>query len=286
MPETYPLGVFVRANADLADSLAFLRSLNVSTCHLGIDSGSLPAAGRETELRQLLESYDVEPTVVYCLFEGEDYADIPTVGRTVGLVPRDYRDERLRAAERIAELAREVGAPAIGLHLGFIPSERGSGEYREIVAATRELADFCAGLGLRVHLETGQETADLLLAFLGDLERTNVVVNFDPANMILYGTGDPIEAARKLVNHIRSVHCKDAVWSARPGEEWGLEVPLGQGNVDFLRLLEVLREGGYRGTLTIEREISGEQQRKDIARAVGYLRELLERVFAARAGDA
>ena len=99
------------------------------------------------------------------------------------------------------------------------------------MAVTRELCDHCHANHQNLHLETGQEDADTLLKFIGDVGRDNLFVNFDPANMILYGSGEPIEALWKVGRFVRSVHCKDAKWAARPGKEWGAEMPLGEGDV-------------------------------------------------------
>jgi sugar phosphate isomerase/epimerase len=99
-------------------------------------------------------------------------------------------------------------------------------------------------------------------------------VNFDPANMILYGTGEPLPALRKIGGYVKSVHCKDANWSDNPGVTWGTEMPLGEGEVDILLFIFTLKEIGYRGPLTIEREVPGEQQKTDIRNAVELLRSL------------
>ncbi|MDZ7373091.1 MAG: sugar phosphate isomerase/epimerase [candidate division KSB1 bacterium] len=275
-----PFGVFVHADKRLPEFLDFLTVAGVSTCHLAIHSSSVPDGGQRDRLLELLSQCEIRPTVVFCLFEGEDYRDIPTVRRTVGLVPEEHRAERLRAAKAMAEVAAHLRAPAIGLHLGFLPPDRAGASYREIVEVTRSLSRWCAELGLWLHLETGQESAELLRDFLMDLGEPNVAVNFDPANMILYGTGDPVEAAEKLAPHIRSVHCKDARWSDRPGLTWGLEVPVGLGHVDFAGILRVLRRAGYREPLTVEREIEGEEQRRDIVAAIAYLKGLLANIWA------
>ena len=113
-----------------------------------------------------------------------------------------------------------------------------------------------------MHLETGQETAAALKQFIADVDRGNLFINFDPANMILYGTGEPLEALREVGQYVRSVHCKDAKWAADPGNEWGSEEPLGKGDVDIRAYLQVLQELGYTGPLTIEREIPQDPQRQ------------------------
>ncbi|MBM3965845.1 MAG: sugar phosphate isomerase/epimerase, partial [Planctomycetes bacterium] len=151
-----------------------------------------------------------------------------------------------------------------------------SKEYLDVVEVTRQLCDHAAKNEQAIHLETGQETADALLQFISDTQRPNLFINFDPANMILYGMGEPIEALRKVGKYVRSVHCKDATWSDQPGKTWGAEVPLGKGQVDIAMYLKTLKEIGYTGPLTIEREIPQEPQRQkaEIQHAVDLLTNL------------
>jgi sugar phosphate isomerase/epimerase len=122
-------------------------------------------------------------------------------------------------------------------------------------------------------METGQEPAGELLEFLRDLGAANVFINFDPANMILYGAGDPIEAVQTLGKHIRHVHIKDGTASARPGREWGEEVPFGTGQVGPEQFLAALKRIGYRGPLVIERE-AGDQRAADVRTAIETLRRV------------
>jgi sugar phosphate isomerase/epimerase len=141
---------------------------------------------------------------------------------------------------------------------------------------TRDVLDHCKANGQNLHLETGQESADGLLHFIADVGRDNLFVNFDPANMILYGSGEPIEALEMVGPWVRSVHCKDGKWAKKPGQEWGVETPLGEGDVGMERYLRTLDKIGYVGPLTIEREIPQEPQRQkaEIGRALNLLREL------------
>jgi len=142
------------------------------------------------------------------------------------------------------------------------------------VEVVGKVADYCAERGLTMNLETGQESADTLLYLLQSVDRPNLFVNFDPANMILYGSGEPLEALQKVIGYVRSVHCKDATWSEKPGEEWGLEVPLGEGDVNIREFIRILHENGYEGPLTIEREVSGERQIADIRKGIELLRNI------------
>jgi len=218
---------------------------------------------------------------VFSGFGGESYADIPTVSRTVGLVPPETRSARVAEMKEIADFARLLGCDVVALHLGFVPHDPANPLYGQVVAVTRDLCDHCRAQGQALHLETGQEPADALLAFIGDVQRDNLFVNFDPANMILYGSGEPIAALQQVGRYVRSVHCKDGTWAARPGQEWGAEVPLGQGAVGMENYLRTLLEIGYTGPLTIEREIpqEPERQKAEIGHAVRLLRELKKKLL-------
>jgi sugar phosphate isomerase/epimerase len=129
-------------------------------------------------------------------------------------------------------------------------------------------------------METGQESADGLLHFIAAVGRDNLKVNFDPANMILYGTGEPIAAVKKIGKRVGSVHCKDGKWAKNPGKEWGQETPLGQGDVGMENFLLALKEIGYTGPLTIEREIPQEpaRQKAEIGGAAKLLEELKRKI--------
>lgn len=281
MTTIWPLGVFTSVDEGLGVDLSVLQSLALPTIQLHAPSLGKRTPEQAAALTATLKGLSIEMTVVFGGFSGESYADIPTTRDTVGLVPPSTRHQRVEEMKQISDYASWLACSAVGLHLGFIPHPREAPvAYDEIVIVTRDLCDYCARAGQSLHLETGQETAEHLLQFLDHVERTNLGVNFDPANMILYGTGDPLPALRQLGSRIRSVHCKDAVWSQNPGRDWGREVPLGEGDVGMEAFLLTLLEIGYRGPLTIEREIpqQPDQQRKEIGQAVALLSQLRERL--------
>ena len=168
------------------------------------------------------------------------------------------------------------------MHIGVVPHDQHDPERDKIIEVTRTLCDHCSGNDQYLHLETGQETAADLIAFINDCARTNLRINFDPANMILYGMGQPLDALRELAPWVRSVHCKDATWSDQPGVTWGREVPLGQGAVDIKAYLQTLHQIGYVGPLTIEREIpeDPERQFREIGDAVRLLEQYRDEIAA------
>lgn len=206
-------------------------------------------------------------------FAGEDYATIARIHDTGGYVPVATFNERREASKRAAEIAAENGISLVSTHVGFIPPPSDPA-YGPAVNRIREVANDFAACGVKLGLETGQEPARHLLAFLTDLGAPNVVVNFDPANMILYGAGDPVDAVRVLGKHIGQVHLKDATASNKPGVEWGEEVPFGTGQVDVRRFLGALKEAAYKGPLVFERE-AGDDRVADLRNGLAALQRAM-----------
>lgn len=279
----WPIGVFASIDAGLGVKLEVAQQLGVPTIQLHAPHRATRTKENAQQFLARLRDMGITLTCVFGGFEGESYADIPTVERTVGLVPPATRAARVQEMKEIADFSKLLQCNAVALHLGFVPHDTKLPLYGEVLTLTRDLCDYCGRNGQTLHLETGQETADSLLQFIQDVARDNLYINFDPANMILYGTGEPIAALKQVGKYVRSVHCKDGKWAARPGQEWGQEVPLGAGDVNIERYLRTLLEIGYTGPLTIEREIpqEPERQKSEIGHAVQLLTGLKEKILSA-----
>ena len=216
--------------------------------------------------------------------KGEDYSSLESIKRTGGIRPDETWDENLRAAEGNAVFAARLGIGLVTLHAGFLPhapsetpAVTGSTERDSLIARLVRLAEVFANRRIRLGLETGQESASTLLEVLAEVNRelpsyAAVGVNFDPANMILYGMGDPVEALSLLAPHILQVHIKDALPSDSLGE-WGAEVPFRRGSVRWDAFFEVLAKLPVTVPLMIERE-AGDQRVEDIASAVTAIRAM------------
>jgi L-ribulose-5-phosphate 3-epimerase len=207
-------------------------------------------------------------------FPGEDYTTPQTIQKTGGFGDPATRAERLERFRWALDRTRALGLKDLMLHAGFLP-EPGDPDRKPFLDTLAKVSDLAREKGVAVAFETGQETADLLRRTLDELKCSNLGVNFDPANMLLYDKGDPIRAVEILGPDIHSVHVKDANRPTTPGQ-WGEEVPLGQGQVNIRRFVQTLQKVGYRGPLCIEREVGNQQQRlADVAQGVRYLRECL-----------
>jgi sugar phosphate isomerase/epimerase len=280
--QKWPIGVFASIDAGLGVHLDVARELGVPTVQLHAPHQNTRTEKSAREFLDRCRSAGLTVTAVFGGFEGESYADIATTARTVGLVPETTRAARVQEMKEISDFTRLLGCDTVALHIGFVPADHASASYRGLLDCTRDLLDHVKKNGQRLNLETGQETADHLLHFIQEVGRDNLYINFDPANMILYGTGDPIAALKKVGKYVRSVHCKDAKWAAPAarGKAWGQEVPLGQGDVGIETYLRTLQDIGYTGPLTIEREIAHdrERQKADIGQAVRLLEELRAKI--------
>ncbi|MCA9091881.1 MAG: TIM barrel protein [Planctomycetaceae bacterium] len=281
--QQWAIGVFTSVDAGLGVHLDVAHELKIPTVQIHAPHQQTRTPENAKAFLQRCKDYGVEITCVFGGFDGESYADIPTTVRTVGLVPQATRAARVAEMTEISDFAKLLGCNTVALHIGFVPEDRTGADYKGLIGATRDLLDHVNGNGQQLNLETGQESADHLLEFIHDVDRDNLFINFDPANMILYGSGEPIAALKKVGHLVRSVHCKDAKWAAsdQRGKSWGSEVPLGEGDVGMETYLRTLLDLGYTGPLTIEREIphDRERQKADIGQAVTLLTGLRTKIL-------
>ena len=271
------IGVMFWAGRDATETIRELKTLGARCGQIGV-AGDTPLAGAAAQWKAALAAEDFPVVTAFCAYNGESYADIPTVQRTVGFIPRQTRDEREQRTYEVSDFAREAGISSIATHIGFVPEDDTDPDYMAVRGMVRRICDHAAKNHQTFALETGQEAADTLLRFLIDVNRRNLGINFDPANMILYGTGDPVDALGTLAQHVLSVHCKDGDWPPKgvPGA-LGEEKPLGQGAVGMPRFIQKLKSVGFKGPLNIEREASDPAQRlRDIAMGVNLLDKLRE----------
>lgn len=204
---------------------------------------------------------------------GEDYTTLETIRETGGVRPESTWNANLLAARGNALLAKKLGLTLVTFHAGFLPHDVDDPERRILLDRLRVMVDTFAAQGVHVGFETGQETAGTLLDVLRELDRPTAGVNFDPANIILYDMGDPIAALTKLAPYVRQLHMKDARRTKKKGR-WGLEVAVGDGEVDWKRLLSVVKQKAIPMQFMFERE-AGEDRVEDVKRGIAFVTELL-----------
>ena len=267
------LGLILPVGEDPDAAMATVQRLGLPTAQIFVDRFE---PGLSVRLRQALDKHGIEPTALVVGGPGKEVWDFYQGPLTIGLVPPETRAARIAHLREASDLAKQCGILAVQTHCGFIPENPNDPLYKETVAAIREVSRYCRNNGQNFRYETGQETPITLVRTILDVGTDNQGVNFDLANLILYGKANPADAIEIFAPHIQGIHAKDGLWPTNP-RDLGTEVPIGKGKVDFPRIIGRLRELNYRGAVTIEREISGPQQVEDVLDAKKYLETLIGR---------
>ena len=261
------------ANVHLAinpfvDSLAVVPGTAGETENVGGTGGIDSIAKQRKDVEECLASgrWKISSTLHNSRYD--DYSTLESIRKTGGLVPDEHWEENRRIIADVVKLSAEWKSPYMMLHAGYInPADKVG--HAKLTDRLKYVRDLCEDAGIGLTLETGQETADDLAEMLTNLP--GVYVNFDPANMILYGKGDPVKAVKTLAPWIRHIHIKDANYTKVPGT-WGEEVEWTKGQVNADAFIAVLRDIGFNGCLAVERE-AGNDRAGDIARAVADLQK-------------
>lgn len=265
----FPIGVCSWSlQADIAGVAEAMNEIGIDHIHLAIRP-AMEEKGEDYLSAVREQSWTISATMID--FPQEDYSSLESIKVTGGIVPDEFWERNRQLFIGATEATAELGVKFLTMHAGFIDETNPAyaGKFHDRI---QSLADIAAEKGVVLLLETGQETAEQLRDFLSRLNHPAVGVNFDPANMILYDKGEPIESVKVLGLWIKHIHIKDAVRTTQPGT-WGQEVPWGEGQVGPEAFIDALAEIGYQGVLAIERE-AGNDRFADIKLAVDRLRSL------------
>ena len=265
------LGLILGVEPDPDAAMASLKNLGIPSCQVYLNKFDPAFAAR---LRKSLDQANIEATSLVVGGPGKESWDFYDGPLTIGLIPRETRAARIAHIKSAADFAVRCDISAVQTHAGFIPENPNDPVYKEAIAALREVVEYCARYRQNFRYETGQETPITLVRAMRDVGLDNQGVNFDLANLILYGKANPVDAIEVLAPYIQGIHAKDGLWPTNP-KSLGEEVPIGKGKVDFPRIVQRLKEIHYQGAVTIEREISGPQQLEDVRSAADYLRKLI-----------
>jgi L-ribulose-5-phosphate 3-epimerase len=276
----FALGVVVKPNPDPEVPFRMLHQLGFPTVFLSMDDylGKFTPQ-LATQFRGLFQKYELTPTTIEVVGPPPlawNFMQGPT---TIGLVPPATREVRIDALRQASDFAKLLGISQVQTHCGFIPENPGDPLYAQAVLAIRKVAEHCKGNNQQFLMETGQETPTTMSRAIRDVSMPNLGVGLDTANLLLYGKANPVDAIDILGPHIKSVHAKDGHWPTDP-YKFGEEVVIGTGIVDFKTVFMKLNKLGYKGAVTIEREISGPKQEADIRIAKAYLDRVLKEVTA------
>ena len=269
------LGVLiVLDDKNVDEKLKGAHDLGFDSCQLCGWDMSLFTDEVAKKVNEACEKYNVRISTFWCGWGGPQVWDFYEGPLTLGLVPVDYRNARIENLKQGSDFAKKLGVENVATHVGFLPETPNTEQYHSVVCAIRTVAQYCKDNGQYFMFETGQETPVTLRRTIEDVGTGNLGINLDPANLILYGKANPIDALDVFGEYVRDVHAKDGCYPT-DGKNLGKEMPLGEGKVNFPALVKKLKEIGYDRTLTIEREITGEEQKKDIIMAKTLLEKLI-----------
>lgn len=273
--------VYLSEMDELSKKFAALPAQGFDNCQLLSWNPAAWTPENADAVNALTKQYGITISAFWCGWEGPAVWNFYEGPQTLGLVPPAYRDMRVKNLCDGADFAKLLGVQDVVTHMGFIPENPNDPAFLPFCDAVRVVAEHCKQNGQYLLFETGQETPVTMLRCFEQVGTDNLGVNLDTANLILYGKANPVDALDVFGKYVRNLHAKDGLYPTN-GHDLGTETPVGQGKVDFPSLFQKLHALGYDGVVTIEREISGEQQTKDILEAKAYLQAVIDRVYGGR----
>ncbi|MCI9381998.1 MAG: sugar phosphate isomerase/epimerase [Dorea sp.] len=274
------IGVLIEIfrDTDIDAKFAELRSMGMESCQLVCWDKEIMNQETADKINVAVGRRKVDITAFWCGWDGPKVWDFYDGQLTLGLVPEAFRYERVKMLQKGIAFADMIHVKDVATHVGYMPENPYDPNYAGVLACLKELVKLCKENGQNFLFETGQETPVTLKRAIQDIEkdlgRGNVGINLDPANLIMYGKANPVDALEVFGEYVMGIHGKDGKYPT-DGHMLGDEVPLGKGKVNYPAFVAKLKEIGYTGDITIEREISGEEQKKDIIMAKEVLDELL-----------
>ncbi|MDR7814575.1 sugar phosphate isomerase/epimerase family protein [Lacrimispora sp.] len=275
------IGVMVELfrDTDVDGKFAELRSMGMESCQLVCWDQELMNENTADKVNASATRHKVDITAFWCGWEGPKVWDFYDGQLTLGLVPEAFRFERMKMLEKGIDFAAMIHVRDVATHVGYMPENPYDPHYQGVLTCLKALVKQCKKNQQNFLFETGQETPVTLKRAIQDIERDtgkgNVGINLDPANLIMYGKANPVDALEVFGEYVMGIHGKDGKYPT-DGHMLGEEVPLGEGKVNYPAFVAKLKEIGYAGDITIEREISGEEQKKDILMAKNLLEQLIK----------
>lgn len=274
------IGVMVdlSRNADMEEKFAELRSMEMESCQLVCWDQELMNESIAHKVNAAASRHKVDITAFWCGWEGPKVWDFYDGQLTLGLVPESFRFDRMKTLQKGIAFAAMIHVRDVITHVGYLPENPYDPNYAGVLACLKALVKQCKENRQNFLFETGQETPVTLKRTIQDIEKEtgkgNVGINLDPANLIMYGKANPVDALEVFGEYVMGIHGKDGKYPT-DGHRLGEEVPLGMGKVNYPAFVAKLKEIEYAGDITIEREISGEEQKKDILMAKSLLDSLI-----------
>ena len=270
------LGVLfpVRVGTDIFEEIRKVREIGCECCQITRWNTALFTDETAEKLLAASKEYDIEISTLWAGWSGPTAWNFTEGPMVLGIVPAAYRMQRMKELEMAVDFAARLGVSRVATHVGFLPENMNDPQYFDVLAALKQLAAKCKSRNINFLFETGQETPVTLLRYIEAIGMDNVGINMDTANLILYGKANSADAITVFGKYVMDTHIKDGFYPT-DGLHLGREVKVGEGMANLPEVIRRLKEVGYTGNYIIEREISGEQQTKDIIETLEYLRKLI-----------
>lgn len=270
--------VYIDDDNPLESKFAALRKNGFDNCQIISWKQEKQTDDMAAQINGLAEKYGVTVSAFWCGYEGECKWNFYEGPKTIGLVPPQLREKRVGNLCHGSDFAVKLNVKNVVTHMGFIPEDPNDPLFSGLCDAVKRVALHCKQNGQNLLFETGQETPTAMLRCFETVGEDNLGVNLDTANLILYGKANPADALDVFGKYVKNLHAKDGMYPT-DGHSLGKEVPVGDGKVDFVQVFKKLRDYGYDGFVTIEREIGGEQQMADILNAKKYLSKIISEIY-------
>lgn len=272
------VGLLMHLNKDAYGCIAHAAKLGFTNGQLAVWDMDLYCEDSVEQVKRACRDFDFTVTAVWCGWSGPVEWGYPNMYASIGLVPPAWRSQRTKDLLDGAAFARAIGVKDIITHMGFLPDDPFNADHIGVVQAIRYICRQIEPYGQRFLFETGEELPGSLLLFFKEVGMENVGVNFDPANMLINGRANPLDAMDRLAPYVYGIHGKDGVYP-QGFDSKGKEVQIGQGGVDFQKLLQRLLDAGYTGNVTIEREIpEGQERDLQLIEEKAYLEAVIQRL--------
>jgi L-ribulose-5-phosphate 3-epimerase len=268
-PKKILVGVIASADNPEED-LKIVRDLGFPVCQLNVEKFSPELASR---VSSTLKKYRIKASSLICSGPGTYKYTFNEGPSTIGLVPRENRAARVERFKQGIDFCKAAGIPAIQTHFGFIPENPKDLLYIEFIETMKPLGEYALKKGIDIYFETGQETPVTLLRAILDIGTGNLFVNYDTANLVLYGKSNPVDGLKVLGKYVRSLHAKDGKYPTNP-YELGQEVPIPTGEVDFPAVISSLKKLNFTGNIIIEYELANSSS-DYLLKTKAYLEKLI-----------
>ena len=264
----------LKADEDISFKMKTLREIGCECCQITVWDTSLYTEENAEKILSASSENGIEISTLWAGWSGPRQWNPIGGPSTLGIVPDAYRMKRTEEILMGARFAKRLGVSRVATHAGFLPENMNDPKYLDVLATLKYIASECKSIGVSFLFETGQETPVTLLRFIEEIGLDNVGINMDTANLMIDGKGNSADAITVFGKYVMDTHIKDAFYPSS-GKVIGREVKVGEGMADIPEVIKRLRAVGYTGNYIIEREISGEQQTRDIIDSVAYLRAIL-----------